>query len=118
MGTPSRDTSPAPPRNLDPTSPLRPKTDTMAVTSQPRQWKHEKFACMEDKNLCITCWTPNWLNVLRTKYRTQQNIEGDVCHDCIDVSCWGPCVLCQLKRDIDASKEDGSLNNIAVMKRE
>merc|ERR1711963_708965 len=39
---------------------------------------------------------------------------GDICNDCLMSSFCGLCVLCQLKRDVDATKADGTLNNIAV----
>merc|ERR1712213_168735 len=122
-----------------PSLPWPTTTETkMAITSQPRSWKYELFGCMEDKGVCckavfctccmacdvikdmgespcgILCCVNNWLNVMRTKYRTQQNIDGDICNDCLMSSFCGLCLLCQLKRDVDATKADGTLNNIAV----
>jgi len=106
----------------------------MAVTAQPSTWKNELFSCMEDKPICIKaticpCLTvceiaddmeePKlgalcFSGVLRTKYRTQQNIPGNVCKDCIDNSIFGCCSLIQLRRDVAATKAEGTLNNMAI----
>merc|ERR1712110_771861 len=70
---------------------------TMAVTSQPREWKYEVFDCMADKQLCgKTCMCP-----CLTACDIAKAIEENVCDDCIKVSFFAPCVLCQMMREIN-----------------
>lgn len=38
---------------------------------------------------------------LRVKMRIQQNIQGSLCNDYCTIQCCGPCVLCQLSRELN-----------------
>ncbi|KAK3789684.1 hypothetical protein RRG08_034897 [Elysia crispata] len=97
------------------------------ATPQLRAWHTSLFGCFEDiptclcgtflgfclmcqvstdmgESACVPCCVPTPLIPLRTKWRTQQNIEGSIMDDCLCVHCCGPCVLCQLAREIKTAK--------------
>jgi len=97
-------------------------------------WKNSLFSFMEDKGVCIKAAICPCLTIceiaddmeepklgalcfgaaLRTKYRTQQNIPGNLCNDCLHLSFCNCCALIQLKRDVAAAKEEGTLNNMSI----
>ncbi|XP_005109623.2 placenta-specific gene 8 protein [Aplysia californica] len=106
----------------------------MSDKSQVRDWGTGVFSCFDDMKIClcgwccplclgwnvatdlgetgiIVCCVPSWLTVVRTKLRTQQKIQGDVCNDCMMSECCGICVLCQVAREIKTCKANGTLNN-------
>ncbi|KAK7490777.1 hypothetical protein BaRGS_00018006, partial [Batillaria attramentaria] len=58
-----------------------------------------------DENPCLPVCVPGFLIPLRTKLRTQQNIEGSICNDCILATFCSPCVLCQLMREHKATRQ-------------
>ncbi|KAG7274057.1 hypothetical protein CRUP_030779 [Coryphaenoides rupestris] len=45
---------------------------------------------------------------IRSVYRTKYNIQGSLCSDYMTYVCCPLCATCQLKRDIDLRKEQGS----------
>ncbi|AWP00656.1 putative placenta-specific 8 protein isoform 4 [Scophthalmus maximus] len=45
---------------------------------------------------------------IRSVYRTRYNIGGSLCKDFMAVMCCPFCATCQLKRDIDRRKEQGT----------
>ncbi|KAK7097939.1 placenta-specific gene 8 protein-like [Littorina saxatilis] len=49
---------------------------------------------------CVPCCVPGWLIVLRSKLRTQHNIQGTVMDDCCVTVCCGNCVMCQMAREL------------------
>ncbi|XP_025092963.1 placenta-specific gene 8 protein-like [Pomacea canaliculata] len=61
------------------------------------------------ENCCVPFCVPGWLVVLRTKFRTQMNIEGSVCNDCLVTSCCGMCAMCQLMREVNMARQSGQL---------
>ncbi|KAK2557196.1 Placenta-specific gene 8 protein [Acropora cervicornis] len=89
-----------------------------------RDWNSGLFACFDDCYSCLmgffcspillcqvssrmgegcmfaTCCQGALIG-LRIKLRTQQNIQGTLCNDYCLGSCCGPCVLCQLSRELD-----------------
>ncbi|RUS82050.1 hypothetical protein EGW08_010206, partial [Elysia chlorotica] len=66
------------------------------------------FACKVSKDMgesaCVPCLVPWDLLVLRTKWRTQHNIQGSILGDCACVCCCSRCVLCQLAREVKMAK--------------
>jgi len=95
------------------------------VVQQPRAWSSGTFACCDDvptsfgvcfctpcymchissklgENCMIPICCPGGIAALRQKIRLQNNITGSLCDDyCKASSCCLPCVLCQMKREID-----------------
>ncbi|KAH9524355.1 Placenta-specific protein 8 protein [Bulinus truncatus] len=91
---------------------------------KPRNWSSGLCACTEDKKICCQgCWCLPclacqvsqdlgesfclpccipcaYINVLRFKMRTEQNILGSAMDDCCPVCCCPSCALCQLAREI------------------
>ncbi|XP_025091185.1 cornifelin-like [Pomacea canaliculata] len=57
------------------------------------------------EHYCVPCCVPNWLVVLRTKLRTQHNIQGGVLNDCCTVSHCRPLVLCQMMREVNIMRK-------------
>ncbi|KAK7490759.1 hypothetical protein BaRGS_00017988 [Batillaria attramentaria] len=51
--------------------------------------------------LCMPCFI---IPQLRTKFRTQQNIEGSICNDWLVATFCCPCALCQLIREHNATR--------------
>ncbi|KAL3882530.1 hypothetical protein ACJMK2_028866 [Sinanodonta woodiana] len=64
-----------------------------------------------EENTCLPLWHPFYLTSLRSKMRTQRNIEGNICCDhCATV--WLPsCVMCQLKRELDIMRAEKILSS-------
>ncbi|XP_077158406.1 placenta-specific gene 8 protein-like [Paroedura picta] len=58
----------------------------------------------KDMDECCCCGSSV---AMRTRYRTQYQIPGTICSDCLIASCCAPCSLCQLRRDIDKRKDLG-----------
>jgi Cys-rich protein (TIGR01571 family) len=40
---------------------------------------------------------------MRTKIRLMLGIRGSICNDCINATFCGPCVVCQMKRELDSA---------------
>ncbi|GFO04010.1 placenta-specific gene 8 protein-like [Plakobranchus ocellatus] len=59
-----------------------------------------------DENCCVALCVPAPVLVLRTKWRTQNNIQGDICDDCLLTSLCGSCVACQLAREVKMAREN------------
>ncbi|XP_028930141.1 placenta-specific gene 8 protein-like [Ornithorhynchus anatinus] len=96
----------------------QPGTDA-AVASD---WQSGVFGCFEDTGvcvrgtfcyLCLGCQVAKDMNefclcgssvALRTLYRTKYGIPGSILSDFLWLSCFSPCALCQLKRDINKRK--------------
>ncbi|KER21458.1 hypothetical protein T265_15090 [Opisthorchis viverrini] len=104
------------------------------VTQQPepvqqREWTTNMFGCCEDVPRCflVACCAPCYLChmykydheacflpifgagpiLLRVKHRFKHNIRGTLLKDlCASTFC-GPCVMCQLKADMDQMKKEG-----------
>nr|ALJ10579.1 placenta specific protein 8 [Dugesia japonica] len=102
------------------------KTSENVVISQPkseRMWSSEICSCFEDIEICLwstffpQCYlccmymeynecfcssllVPNSLMALRIQHRNRHGIKGTICDDCIKSTCYGPCTMCQLKRDM------------------
>ncbi|TGZ60991.1 hypothetical protein CRM22_008228 [Opisthorchis felineus] len=104
------------------------------VTQQPesvqqREWTTNMFGCCEDVPRCflVACCTPCYLCymykydheacflpvfgagpiLLRVKHRFKYDIRGSLLKDiCASTFC-GPCVMCQLKADMDQMKNEG-----------
>ncbi|KAK3594446.1 hypothetical protein CHS0354_015444 [Potamilus streckersoni] len=66
-----------------------------------------------DENICLPLWHPFFLTSLRSKLRMQRNIQGDICCDHCATT-WLPfCVMCQIKRELKAVREEeGDLNTL------
>ncbi|KAK7480200.1 hypothetical protein BaRGS_00028585 [Batillaria attramentaria] len=47
------------------------------------------------------CVPGGGLIAMRTKVRTMGGIQGSICNDCMATTCCGPCVVCQLSREMD-----------------
>jgi len=101
----------------------------------PRPWTTDTFSCFDDCGVClltyfcpcitvyqvaedlgesgcgVCCCVPNQLQVLRTKLRVQQKIQGTMMNDCCCTSFCGICTLCQMKREINYLKSSGQLRN-------
>ncbi|XP_068536716.1 placenta-specific gene 8 protein isoform X1 [Anas acuta] len=58
-----------------------------------------------DMDECCLCGTTV---AMRTLYRTRYNIPGSIMGDFFSVLCCPWCSLCQLKRDINRRKEQGT----------
>lgn len=71
-------------------------------------WLAAKNALDMGESLCIPCWVPGGLIALRTKWRTQENIQGSICGDCIDLYFCFLCANCQLAREVKG-KRNGTL---------
>ncbi|XP_025091187.1 placenta-specific gene 8 protein-like [Pomacea canaliculata] len=56
------------------------------------------------EHCCVPLCVPGWLVVLRTKLRTQHNIQGGVMNDCCTIYCCYHCVLCQMKREVKLTR--------------
>ncbi|XP_076467694.1 placenta-specific gene 8 protein-like [Babylonia areolata] len=93
------------------------------IVTGPRDWASSVCSCCDDmgscllgmfcpmilacqisidmgESACVPCCVPGWLNVLRTKLRAENNIQGSVMDDCC-MSCWcGHCVMCQMSREL------------------
>lgn len=93
----------------------------------PRDWNTGLFDCTDDLSLCLcglfcglclTCKVsqdmgeslcvpiclPLPLAILRTKWRTEQNIQGSIMEDCLMNSFCGACAVCQLAREVKTFK--------------
>ncbi|KAJ1218750.1 hypothetical protein NDU88_006326 [Pleurodeles waltl] len=107
-----------------------------AVTMQPQfvtavqvsqsQWQSDTCDCCDDCGVCICgafCYTCLGCQVagdmgeccmcggsvaMRTLYRTRYNIPGSICNDFLLTTFCPHCTLCQLKRDINARKQQGN----------
>ncbi|NXO76188.1 PLAC8 protein, partial [Sitta europaea] len=101
------------------------------VTVQPQfstaqqQWQTGVMDCCSDCGVCLcgafclpclACQVAGDMNecclcgssvAMRTLYRTRYNIPGSILGDFCTLWCFGPCALCQLKRDINRRKEMG-----------
>ncbi|XP_070578319.1 cornifelin-like [Ptychodera flava] len=99
-------------------------TQHVTVTFQEREWTTGLFGCLEDCKSCLCGWicfpcfqcqlatrlgehccvpfcVPGALTVMRTKVRTQHHVEGSVMKDCCAATYCGPCVACQISRELD-----------------
>lgn len=93
------------------------------VVTGPRDWSSTLCSCCDDmgsclmgmfcpwilacqvsmemeESMCVPCCVPGWMVVLRTKLRTENNIQGTVMDDCCTTCCCGHCVLCQMSREL------------------
>jgi len=61
------------------------------------------------EHMCIGLCVPNWLNVVRTKLRTQLGIQGTICNDCCMSTYCGLCTMCQVMREVKLAKAAGQL---------
>ncbi|GFO04007.1 placenta-specific 8 [Plakobranchus ocellatus] len=114
----------------------QPVGGTTVVVQQPiiqgkRGWNTGVFDCCEDagiclcgtfcglclvcqvatdmnESMCVACCVPAPVTVLRTKWRTQNNIEGSIMNDCLLETCCGPCAACQLAREVKTARENPS----------
>ncbi|GFO35663.1 placenta-specific gene 8 protein-like [Plakobranchus ocellatus] len=59
-----------------------------------------------DESICVACCVPTPVLVLRTKWRTQNNIEGSICDDCLMTHFCGSCVACQLAREVKMQRQN------------
>ncbi|XP_033631318.1 placenta-specific gene 8 protein-like [Asterias rubens] len=50
---------------------------------------------------CIPIMVPGGETAMRTKLRTQENIYGSICDDCLKVSFCPCCALAQMSRELD-----------------
>ncbi|BFZ09593.1 hypothetical protein BsWGS_12632 [Bradybaena similaris] len=89
-----------------------------------RSWTSSVCSCLNDCTSCIlgawclpillcrisnrlnecalvTCCTCGGFMALRTKLRTMGGIRGSICSDCLMTFCCGPCVACQMSREMD-----------------
>ncbi|KAK7478642.1 hypothetical protein BaRGS_00030105, partial [Batillaria attramentaria] len=103
------------------------------MTVNQRMWSSGTFACFDDmgscllgaicpiilahrlagdlgESACVPCCVPGALITMRTKLRTMQNIQGSIMDDCIMAQCCGPCILCQMVREMDYIKRHTQLN--------
>ncbi|XP_072031487.1 placenta-specific gene 8 protein-like [Amphiura filiformis] len=97
-----------------------------------RQWSTPYFTIGDDKQSCIlgciccpclacsvasrlgepslVCCLPGGCLALRTKLRTQHDIKGSICGDCVTTCCCClPLTLCQMSRELD-NAERGRVN--------
>ncbi|XP_070578323.1 cornifelin homolog A-like [Ptychodera flava] len=89
-----------------------------------QNWNSDVFYCVSEMRSCLcgcfffpcfqcelaqrmgeppcvgSCW-PCGLSSLRGKMRYDQKIEGNILRDVILSICCGPCVACQLSRELD-----------------
>ncbi|GFS14492.1 placenta-specific 8 [Elysia marginata] len=88
-----------------------------------RNWSSGTFDCMDDvpiclfgwfcglclackvsgdmgESMCVPCCLPLPVAILRTKWRTEHNIQGTIMDDCVMSTFCGACSLCQLARDV------------------
>ncbi|GFO03994.1 placenta-specific 8 [Plakobranchus ocellatus] len=63
-----------------------------------------------NESVCVPCCVPAPLTVLRTKWRTQNHIEGSIMNDCLLEACCGPCAHCQLAREVKQAKSAQAFN--------
>ncbi|KAK7480897.1 hypothetical protein BaRGS_00027898, partial [Batillaria attramentaria] len=98
----------------------------------PRPWSSGLLACCDDcgicwcvffcgpcagcrlssdmgENVCLPCCLPNFMIPLRTKLRTQLNIHGSICDDCVATTCCPNCAMCQLMRELKLARATGQL---------
>ncbi|RUS74321.1 hypothetical protein EGW08_017912 [Elysia chlorotica] len=57
------------------------------------------------ESVCVPCFVPTAVAMLRTKWRTQYNIQGSILEDCLLDHFCGPCSLCQLAREVKLTKQ-------------
>ncbi|XP_052811645.1 placenta-specific gene 8 protein-like [Mya arenaria] len=90
-----------------------------------RDWDSGICACFSDCNslimtyCCLACaicnisiragecmfmpWcVPGGLIALRARIRTLGGIEGSICSDCMAMSCFPLCAICQMQRELEA----------------
>jgi Cys-rich protein (TIGR01571 family) len=94
------------------------------VTTGNREWHSGVCGCTEDCKscalgffcpLCLACIVSRrigelgcapcvaGIHPLRLKTRLMLGIKGTICNDCCVSTICGPCVLCQLSRELDAA---------------
>ncbi|XP_067253260.1 placenta-specific gene 8 protein-like [Chanodichthys erythropterus] len=104
----------------------------MEVTSQPAAFEPQDFhtdlmGCCEDVSVCccglfclpcLGCSIASDMNEcclcglgmpIRSVYRTKYNIQGSMCNDWLVSYCCFTCAACQLKRDLNIRKSNGTL---------
>ncbi|KAJ8044689.1 Cornifelin-like B [Holothuria leucospilota] len=97
---------------------------TVIMKTSEREWSSGTFACFDDIGSCLAafccepffeCYVANHAGefcclpmcvpgasiAVRTKLRTQYGIRGSICNDCLIYAFCTPCVLAQMKREID-----------------
>lgn len=97
-----------------------------------RNWRTGLFSCFDDigiclcvqccpcysmikitqdmgENMCLPCCVPNFMIPLRTRLRTQLDIHGSICDDCMVTTCCPQCALCQLMREHKMAQQAGEL---------
>ncbi|XP_041361805.1 cornifelin homolog A-like [Gigantopelta aegis] len=52
------------------------------------------------ESCCVPCCVHGGLVAMRTKIRIQNNIHGSICDDGSTACCCGPCMLCQMSREL------------------
>ncbi|KAK3751076.1 hypothetical protein RRG08_019285 [Elysia crispata] len=114
----------------------QPMQNTTVIIQQPqpqvwqRDWSTGMFSCFDDipicllgyfcglclackvssdmdESVCVPICLPLPVSILRTKWRTQQNIMGSIMDDCVMTTFCGPCTLCQLAREVQSVKRQG-----------
>ncbi|XP_035181754.1 placenta-specific gene 8 protein-like [Oxyura jamaicensis] len=97
-----------------------------AAAPQRSEWQTGLLDCCSDCGVCICgafcfpclgcqvagdmdeCCLCGITVAMRTLYRTRYNIPGSIMGDFFSVLCCPWCSLCQLKRDINQRKEQGT----------
>ncbi|KAL3874898.1 hypothetical protein ACJMK2_037852 [Sinanodonta woodiana] len=51
---------------------------------------------------CMPCFVPEALLAMRTRTRTLGDIHGSICNDCMVMSCFLTCAVCQMDRELHA----------------
>ncbi|XP_059401211.1 placenta-specific gene 8 protein-like [Carassius carassius] len=108
------------------------KEQIMEVTSQPAAFEPRDFhtglmSCCDDMGVCccgffclacLGCSIASDMNEccccglgmpIRSVYRTKYNIPGSMCNDWMVAYCCLGCAACQMKRDINIRKSNGTL---------
>jgi len=98
---------------------------TIHVSTGNREWHAKLCGCTDDKancfgtifcslccsgviaqrvgeHCCLPFFVPGGMVALRTKIRLMLGIRGSICNDWVLTMFCGPCVLCQMKRELDA----------------
>ncbi|KAK7091544.1 cornifelin homolog B-like [Littorina saxatilis] len=103
----------------------------LGMPTNQRMWSSGTFGCFDDfgscllgticpiilgmrvagdlgESACVPCCVPGASIVMRTKIRTQHNIQGSIMDDCLMTWCCPHCIMCQMAREMDYIKRVGS----------